>query len=369
MLCVLAASTASRAADLVKADNTTDLGTAGAYTDPVAVPAAADTIVFSSTLATASSFSWATSRAVQTLRLTNPANAVTITLGNGTTELNASASTGTVIDMSTATKNLTLTAAAAGRLVRVRGTGGAAGVATIAVATGQTLRIQTGLTYNNTAAGTGTIRVTGAGNVTVDGTYGSISDKAGTSIAALSQEGTGTVTLSGANTYTGGTSITSGTLFAGAGKALGDGAVTVGGGTLDLNGSNVVNLTLASNKNFTFSNGTLKLDLGAGFDQITGGGTGKFTLTGGTFALTLGTGFDYGIIYQVFSGFDAATSTAAGLTFTGFDTAAYQASLNNLGQLSFSPTAVPEPSTYAAIAGGLSLAGVVLGRRRFAKRD
>lgn len=350
----LAAALQSRADELIKADNTTNLALQASYTNASADTATGDTIRFDNTLVNNGTFSWSADN-VTTLKVIDPTLAITINMTGGSTYSLANSAGGTVIDMSAATQNLTLSN---GNL-RVRGD--ATNGATFSIANGRTLTIQSKLTYNN-GSGLASIRVTGAGNVTVSGVNGAIQDKDGANFTAFKHEGGGTVTFSNANTYSGGTTLASGTLVAGNAKALGDGAVTVNGGTLDLNGAGVVNLTLAGNKDFTFSNGTLKLDLGTSSDQITGGGSGKFSLTGGTFALTLGTGFDYGIIYQLFNGFDSATSVVNGLAFTGFDSGTYQASLNTLGQLSFS--AIPEPSTYAAIAGGLFLAGAALRRRR-----
>ncbi|EHK64086.1 acid phosphatase [Achromobacter arsenitoxydans] len=51
----------------------------------------------------------------------------------------------------------------------------------------------------------------------------------------LTKSGTGTLGLAGANAYTGGTVVAAGILRADSAKALGDGAVYVSGGTLDLN--------------------------------------------------------------------------------------------------------------------------------------
>jgi autotransporter-associated beta strand protein len=51
---------------------------------------------------------------------------------------------------------------------------------------------------------------------------------------ALTKQGNGTLTLSAANTYTGTTTVTAGTLAYGISDALASGAVTVNGGTLDL---------------------------------------------------------------------------------------------------------------------------------------
>ncbi|MFU2071903.1 autotransporter-associated beta strand repeat-containing protein, partial [Bordetella hinzii] len=58
-----------------------------------------------------------------------------------------------------------------------------------------------------------------------------------TGTGSLIKQGTGNFTLSGANLYSGGTSIESGTLTAGRGQALGTGGLTVANGALmDFNG-------------------------------------------------------------------------------------------------------------------------------------
>jgi fibronectin-binding autotransporter adhesin len=237
-------------------------------------------------------------------------------------------------------------------------------------------------TFSITAGRTATINVQESlSNLTLSGVIGSTT-------GALTKAGTGTLTLSGGNTYTGATTISAGTLVAGSANAfnLATGQVNVSGGTLDSSVANVnfggaINLSsgsvninsnsavgtisLATGKNFTASGGTLTFNLGTAFDQIvSAGGSAKFDLTGSTLVLdTTGAGFSYGNTYQLFSGFDASTSVAGTALITGYDTAGFTATLSNGGQLSFAASAVPEPSTYAALA-GLGILGFAVYRRR-----
>lgn len=97
------------------------------------------------------------------------------------------------------------------------------------------------------------LTIGGAGDITIDTT--------GLNLGAgsLTMSGTGTLLLSLANTYAGGTTITTGTIKIGNVGALGAGAVSVAAaGTLDLNNLTVTNaITLASGA--TLTGGTLSV--------------------------------------------------------------------------------------------------------------
>ena len=348
------------AAELIKADNTTNLALQGSYVNATADTATADTLRFDSTLVTNGTFSWSADN-VTALKVVDPALAIRINMTGGSTYSVTNAAAGTVvIDMSAATKDLTLNN---GNL-RVRGTSSTSGTATISIGSGATLNMQSNLAYNNPSNGTCTIQVIGSGNMIVGGTNGKIADKNLTGrITAFAHNGSGIVTFSNVNDYTGGTSLNSGTLVAGVSGALGGGSVTVSGGTLDLNGASALNLSLAAGKNLTMSAGTMSFNLGASSDQITSAGSAGFILSGGILALTLGSGFDYNTDYQLFSGFSSGLSSVSGVSIIGYDTVNYTASVNTSGVLDFVPVAVPEPSTYASLCGGLVLAGCVARRR------
>ncbi|MDB6115947.1 MAG: hypothetical protein JWQ62_2892 [Lacunisphaera sp.] len=220
------------------------------------------------------------------------------------------------------------------------------------------------------------------------GTYsGVIAD--GAAGMTLTKTGAGTQILSGDNTYSGGTTVSSGTLTLGSVTSLqgATGTLAVSGGTLETsvsstaiggnltfssgtiapNGTGAGSLTLAAGKTFAMSGGTLNLTLGSSFDQIISAGSGTLALTGGTIDFgTSGAGFSYASSYQIFSGFGSASYGS--LTLGGYDTAGYSAAISNAGLLTFSAAAIPEPSTYAALAGALAL-GFAAWRRRLSRRE
>ena len=142
------------------------------------------------------------------------------------------------------------------------------------------------------------------------GTAGSITETNGAQ--SLTMNGaSGTLTLSGSNSYLGGTTIDAGVLVAGAANALSaSSAVTISGGTLVASGfaSTVASLNVAGS-------GSLNLGLGntltcsgsaalAGTLNVSGTGTlGKYPLLAyasesGAFASATGLGSNYGLLYK-----------------------------------------------------------------------
>jgi fibronectin-binding autotransporter adhesin len=159
------------------------------------------------------------------------------------------------------------------------------GAGNVNVASGATLDLAGFATTLQTLNGAGAVTI-GAGSLTV-GANNASSAFAGviSGPGSLNQTGTGTFTVSGANTYTGATNVNGGTLRAGAANTLGAGAVNVAAGaTLDLNG----------------------------FNNSIGGLNGAGAVTLGTGALTLGTGNTSGSFAGVISGAGSVAMTGTG---------------------------------------------------------
>jgi fibronectin-binding autotransporter adhesin len=157
--------------------------------------------------------------------------------------------------------------------------------------TGGTLKTTAGFTLGTNK---GITLSTGGGSINVDSgttlTYGGII----TGSTAFTKLGTGTLTLSGVNDYTGITTIDDGTISISAATGLGatpDSAdadnIILAGGTLNTSAS----FTLGTNKGITLSTGggTIKVDSGttltyggiiAGSTAFTKSGSGTLTLSG-----------------------------------------------------------------------------------------
>ena len=211
-------------------------------------------------------------------------------------------------------------------------------------------------------------------------TYSGVLSGAG----AFTKIGTGVQVLSGPNTYSGTTTVSSGILATDNAAALGTSAVTVSGGTLQVGNGTVETLTgikglaisggtldlktntgsvsLASG-NFTMSLGTWALNnnstsTGGNVDQITLAGGGTYSLTGGTIDLSGFTNNSVAGTYNIIGGNGASSLTNA--NFTGGN-AGFTYSVDSTGDLLV--VAVPEPSTLV-LAGIFGFGMLMLFRRR-----
>ena len=101
-----------------------------------------------------------------------------------------------------------------------------------------------GLTFGTLATIT-SAATSGVTTLTLNGTTtaannllsGNISNGTGTNTVAISKSGAGTWTLSGANTFSGGTALSAGTLLIGNDAGVGTGTLTLGGGTFGATGA------------------------------------------------------------------------------------------------------------------------------------
>jgi autotransporter-associated beta strand protein len=152
---------------------------------------------------------------------------------------------------------------------------------------------------------------------------------------AVTKTGAGTLTLSGVNTYTGGTYVTDGTLKIGANeRLLNTGAVTVAGGTFDL-------------QNFTETVGSVVLSSGV----ISGSGTG--TLIGSSYDVRSGSAS------AILAGPSSLTKNTDGtVTLTGANTYTGTTTVNAGQLIAAAPSGSALGSTTALIvnpAGNITL--------------
>jgi len=134
-------------------------------------------------------------------------------------------------------------------------------------------------------AGTRTLQLgNGNGSATFMGT---IQDGDATKLTALEKVGTGSQTLSGNNSYTGGTTVSAGTLRLSGAGTLGTGEISISGGTLDMGGKSLTN-TLGNLTSGTISNGTLTNN-GANFNVQSGTISAALAGTNGVNKTTIGT--------------------------------------------------------------------------------
>jgi fibronectin-binding autotransporter adhesin len=119
--------------------------------------------------------------------------------------------------------------------------------------------------------------ITGTGGTLTGSSYdvrsGTISAQLGGSGVALTKSTTGTVTLSGVNTYSGGTTVNAGTLQASGSGTFGasSGSLTVNAGTADLNDTNQSVGALAGSGGTILNNGSTTKTLTVGNGNATGG--------------------------------------------------------------------------------------------------
>jgi autotransporter-associated beta strand protein len=284
-----------------------------------------------------------------------------------------------------------------GRVVFASGSLGTMGAITVSDgslswSSGNTQDISSRLVMVNS---TSALLDTGGNNITLASAIGNSSS------GALTKSGAGTLTLSGANTYTGATTINNGTLALGSSGALASTSISVashttfdvsavtGGFTLasgrTLGGAGTISgpVTVASGGiiapgdsigtatfrgGLTLNTGSiLNFELGTTSDLIAVNGTltGPGSIGGVTLNFSDSSGFTAGtytlINYTTATGGFSASDFTIGSSVSGYT---YNLALSgNSLQLTATTSAIPEPSTYAALAGTCAL-GLAFYRKR-----
>jgi autotransporter-associated beta strand protein len=140
---------------------------------------------------------------------------------------------------------------------------------------------------NTLNLGTGAVSLGASCTVTVSGGTLGVGGIISGSGYSLTKAGAGMLTLRGANTYTGGTTLSAGTLNINSASAIGSGSFTISGGTLNNTSGSSVTLSTNNaqtwNGDFAFT-GTNDLNLGNG--AVTLGASRTVTVNGGI--LTVG---------------------------------------------------------------------------------
>jgi fibronectin-binding autotransporter adhesin len=222
-----------------------------------------------------------------------------------------------------------------------------------------------GTTVGSIAGGSGIISL-GSKTLTVGGnnqstTYGGRIEGSG---GSLVKEGTGSLTLSGNSTYSGGTSLNAGTLAVGHNNALGTGALAFSNGTalqasanglslgnaMTLNGTNTVN----TQTNTLTLNGVI-----GGTGSLTKSGTGTLIL-GGANTYSGGTTVSAGTLQGTTTSLQGSITNNAAVVFAQDGNGTYSGGMSGTGSLTKSGGGTVTLTGANAYQGGTTISGGTL---------
>jgi autotransporter-associated beta strand protein len=236
------------------------------------------------------------------------------------------------------------------------------------VSSGGTLRLTSGITTSTRdftfgGPGSGTFDVAGASQWTINGQI--------SGPGTLAKAGDGTLVLSGANTYAGGTQVLAGTLRAGAVGVFGTGVMDVQSGTLDLNNFAQSLGSLSGGPSSVVTLGTAALTVGtdgtdavfqgsiAGTGPVTKDGSGNWTLTGAN-TYTGGTNVVSGALIGSTVSLQGNILNDASVVFDQAFAGTYSGSMNGFGSLTKSGSGSVTLTGTNTYSGGTTVSGGVL---------